>query len=812
MFKNFLKVACRNLIRNKGFSAINIAGLTLGLTACLLIGLFVWDEKQYDQFLPDADQVYRVYNERTDNEGVSNTPRTPPMFATTLQRQFPEVEKAMRMMDLQSKNLFEAGDKKIYEEGGLAAEPTFFDIFPLSFKYGSARKVLDDPNSVVLTDALAVKYFGHTDPVGKQLIIDKEPFLVKGVLKNTTDKFHLRLNYIIPVAHVLTAAKIPAKRMESWGWSQFYTYVKLKKGAQSAPLLAKFRDVIREKALPELKQGGSTYMPYLQPLKDVHLHSSDFKMDIAVKGNITYVKALTIIAVFILLIACFNFVNLATAKSLQRAKEVGVRKSIGASRKQLVLQYTGEAVLLLLISVLISLTLVTLFLPSLNHFTDKHIGTADLYNPVFLSVLLVSTLAVGVAAGFYPAWILSGFQPAKVLKSAPAGSGKPGQIPWLRHGLVVIQFTLSTLLIISAIIVFRQVNYLHNKDLGLNKEQILFFPMHDDNMFKNYAAFKNELTKSPGVSSASIGYGFPGDIFAGDDIIVPHGNEQKTFPVTQLLVDDDYVKTLGLQIVAGRDFSKDITTDKDEAFIINETAVKELGYGTPEKALGQPLQWKVWDSKTPDSLKKGRIIGIVKDFHYKSLYDKLTAAVLQIYPPAYWKVAVKMKTANLANTVADVKNAWNKYSPDFPIEYKFLDDNFDQMYRAEDKLRSLLYLFTGIAIFVGCLGLLGLAAFAAQRRTKEIGIRKVLGASMQRLVLMLSTDFLKLVVIALVIASPIAWYFMNKWLQDFAYRINIDWWIFAVAGLLSMLIAFLTVGFQAVKGAKANPVKSLRSE
>ncbi|HXL55220.1 MAG TPA: FtsX-like permease family protein, partial [Chitinophagaceae bacterium] len=552
--------------------------------------------------------------------------------------------------------------------------------------------------------------------------------------------------------------------------------------------------------------------PFFQPLKDIHLYSANFKFDLAQRGNITYVNALTIIAIFILLIACFNFVNLATAKSLQRAKEVGIRKTIGADRRQLIFQFIGETIFLTFISIIISAGLAMLFLPWLNSFTNKNISGDLFLNPVVIILFIALTLLVGILAGFYPALVLSNFKPVKVLKASLASNEEPGKIPWLRHGLVVIQFTLSVLLIISAIVVFKQVDYLHNKDLGFNKEQIMFFPMRGDNMFKNVDAFKNELVQSPGVSSVSIGYGFPGDAVAGDEIIVPKNGQQVAQSATQLTVDYDYIKTLGLQIIAGRDFSKAMSTDKDHAWIINETAVKQLGFGTSQKALGQRLYWHPWGAANPDSLKIGQVIGVVKDFNYKSLYDKVETTVLQIFPDAAWKVAVKMKTANIGNTINRVRNVWNKFTPEYPIEYKFLDENFEQMYNAEDKLKSLLWIFTCIAIFVGCLGLFGLAAYTAERRRKEVGIRKVLGASTQGVVLLLSKDFIKLVVISLLIASPVAWYFMNKWLQDFAYRINISWWVFAIAAIMALSIAFVTVSFQAIKAAIANPVKSLRTE
>jgi len=807
MFRYFFKTAFRNINSHKGFSFINITGLSLGLTACILIGLFAWDENQYDKFLPGGDQVYRVYNHYTNNEGSEDRAPAPPMFATTLKQDFPEVERTARvLMQPENKTLFEAGNKKIYEQSGYYVDSTYFDVFPLPFQYGTPVKALDDPSSIVISENMANVFFGDTNPVGKQLLMDKAPFTIKGVfVKNP--KFHMQFDYLVPLA----AAQIPSERMQSWQWQQFYNYVKLKKGTNVGLLQSKFQADVNQKSASFMKEMQSSNKPMFQRLQKIHLYSANFKFDLAQRGNITYVRALTIIAIFILLIACFNFINLATAKSLQRAKEVGVRKTIGADRKQLIFQFIGETVFLTFISILISIAAGILLLPWLNQFTGKNISFALFANPFVLLLFIILTLLVGILAGFYPALVLSSFKPLKVLKGA-VNNHSAGKTPWLRHGLVVVQFTLSVLLIISAVVVFRQVNYLHNKDLGFAKDQIMFFPMRGDNMFKNDEAFKNELLQLPGVTSVSIGYGFPGDAVAGDEIIVSKNGQQVKQSATQLMVDYDYIKTLGLQIVAGRDFSKSMSTDKDHAWIINETAVKQLGFGTPQNALGKKLSWHVWNNKNPDSLKTGQVIGVVKDFNYKSLYDKVETTVLQIFPDAAWKVAVKMKAAGMGTTINQVKNIWNQFTPEYPIEYKFLDDNFEQMYQSEDKLKSLLWIFTGIAIFVGCLGLFGLAAYTAERRRKEVGIRKVLGASTKGIVLLLSKDFLKLVAISLLIASPVAWYFMNKWLQDFAYRINISWWIFLLAGMLTILLALITVSFQAIKAAIANPVKSLRTE
>jgi putative ABC transport system permease protein len=532
----------------------------------------------------------------------------------------------------------------------------------------------------------------------------------------------------------------------------------------------------------------------------------------AVKGNITYVRALGLIAVFIFIIACFNFVNLATAKSTQRAREVGVRKAVGAHRGQLMVQFIGETVLLTAISVIAATALASLFLPALNGFTGKQMTFNVFTNPALGIGLVALTGVVGALAGFYPALVLSGFQPVKVLKGAAVAGSQAGKIPWLRHGLIVIQFSLSIFLIISALVVFRQVAYLHQKDLGFEKDQVLFFPMRGEQMFRDHETFKNELRQVPGVAAVTIGYGFPGDAVAGETVFVPRQGRQTEYSVTTLLVDFDYLKTLAVPVVAGRAFSRAYQTDADQAFMINETAARELGFGTPEKALGQPLFWKTWDEARPDSLKKGRIIGVVKDFHYKSLYEKVEPTVLMIYPDAAWKVAVKLRPEGLAGTVSRVKEVWGRFAPDYPLEYVFMDDNFANMYQAEDKLRTLLWIFTTIAIFIACLGLFGLSAYAAERRKKEIGIRKILGANTAGIVTLLSREFLLLVIVASLIAFPLAWYAMHRWLQDFAYRIDMPLAVFLVGGLAASVLAFGTVSFQAVKAAGANPVRNLRTE
>ncbi len=805
MLNDFFKTALRNLYRYKGFSLINILGLAIGVTGCLLIGLFVWDEWKYDSFIKDQQKIYRLYLQGTNENSGKTIVVTPPVYANYIRDKYPEVEDATRLFMWDGKKLMELGEKKAYENKGLMADSNFFTIFPLEFARGNAATALADPASVVLTEALATKYFGTTDPIGKTIMLDKEPFIVKAVLAKVPEHFHLDFHYVLPMA----AAGV-ADRMNRWGWQQFFTYVKLKEAANLPNLQQRFaQDVAKETKAEEGE--AFDFRPLFQPLKDIHLHSSKFEFDNAKRGNVTTVHGLTIIAIFILVIACFNFVNLATARSFRRAKEIGVRKVAGAGRRQLVIQFTGETVLLALMAVTIAVIATFILLPMLNAFTDKTISFNLFTQPALLLLIVGMGVVIGILSGIYPALFMSGFMPIKVLKGLkPMDAG--GGAALSRKALVVIQFALSALLIICTLIAYKQTMFLHRKDLGFNKDLVLYFSALGG-VGEKAETFKTELKKSGGVVSVTGGYGLPGDQFATDGIIVPHENGDKQHGAIQIMVDHDYVTTMGLTLMAGRDFSRQMPTDVREAFIINETAVKELGFGTPEKAIGQPLKWDEWipvDSLNP--VKKGKVIGVVKDFHMKSLHEKLNATVLQIYPQVLSKIAVKVKADDLPNTLQYINNTWNRFAPDYLFDYKFLDENLAAMYKAEDKLTTLLIIATGLAIFVSCLGLFGLSAFSVEQRSKEISVRKVLGASAANIVTLLSKTFLKPVGIAYLIAFPIAWWAMNNWLQDFEYRIKISWIIFVTAALVAFIVALLTISFQSIKAATTNPIKSLRSE
>jgi putative ABC transport system permease protein len=806
MFRNYLKTALRNLWRYKGFSAINIASLTIGLIGCLVIGLFVWDEKQYDRSIPGGENVYRIYEAYDKTSGETKGASVPPMYATFLKQQYPEVDITVRILMSGDKYLMELDEKKGYEERGWFAESSFFQVFPFRFVAGNAATALTDPAAVALSQELANRYFGKENPINKTIKIDKTDFVVKGVFVKPSH-FHFDINFLM----ALPAAELPAERMEAWTWHQFYTYVKLKPDADVRQLQQKFQAHVKKEIFPTLTQAGSTFLPHFQPLKDIHLKSAGFVYDNAIRGNESYVKALTIIAIFVLVIACFNFINLATARSFRRAKEIGVRKVVGAGRTQLIIQFIGETVLLSFFAMILATVATFFIVPSLNQFTEKTIQFNPFTHPLLGVLILASSIVIGVLAGIYPALVLSHFQPIQVLKSLKlAGTGRGTY--WLRQALVVVQFALSALLIVSAVIVYKQTKFLNDKDLGFSKEQIVYFQVRG-NVADNLETFKSELKRSPQIVSVTSGYGLPGDQYAGDGITVPGKEGVKEYPANVFIGDHDYVKTLSLRLIAGRDFSRERTTDEREAFLINETAVKELGFGTPEKAIGQPLHWNEWaptDSLNP--VKKGKVIGVVQDFHYKSLHEKVTTSVIQLYPQVSFKVAVKLNTADMKNTIAYIRDTWARFSPGYPLDYKFMDETFGKMYLSEEKLSRLLWIFTVMAILIGCMGLFALAAFSAEQRIKEIGIRKVLGASVMNLTALLAKNFLRLVLFASLLAFPVAWWAMKAWLEDFPYRVGIGWKVFATTAIASLLIALITVSFQAVKAALTNPVKSLRTE
>ncbi len=806
MLRNYLKIAFRQAWRNPATSLINIGGLAIGITVCLLIGLYVWDEWQFDQYHPDKDRVFRITSARQgEASGPAEWAGTSPALGPALEANFPEVEETLRLFQIRSKQLFTRGADSYLEQKGFFAENSIFDMFYLPLRFGQPAGALSRPNTIVLSDRMAKKYFGDSDPVGQTLQVGSNEITVTGVLQPLSPHFHLDFDYLLSFQNLLD--QVPEERIQSWVWQDFYNYVKVYPGTQVDRLAGKLNQLIETDAHPQTKAHGFYYYANWQALPDIHLHSSLLTNDVAKRANYRYINGLALVGLFLLLIACINFINLSTARAAQRAPEVGVRKATGAMRGQLRGQFLVEAVVVVALATALALPLANLALPHLNDLTGKAMSFPLFSDPVLSLSLVAFTLLVGLLAGAYPAFVLSGFRPAAVLKG---GLVKPsGQVSGLRKALVTLQFGLSILLISCLLILFRQVKFLNQTDLGFQKEQLIHFPMRGS-MFRNVETAKAEFNALPGVVSASACFGIPGDIVSGDNIIVP-GADRRNLPARIFNVDHEYVQTMGMELVAGRDFSRAIPTDTSTAFILNETAVADLGIAeTPQAAIGKRLEWKMWTDQ--DTIKKGTVIGVVRDFHYSSLHEPVQTAVLQIYPDAYWKMALRLHTNDLSTTIAAIEDKWEAFDTGYPIDYQFVDAGFGAMYEEEQKLSTMLLVFTVLAIAIACIGAFGLAVFAAEQRRKEIGIRKVLGASVPGLVSLLSRDFLKLVFLAFLLATPVAWLAMRAWLEDFAYRIDIQWWYFALAGLLVGLIAFLTVGLQGLRSALADPVRALRSE
>ncbi|MCB0488282.1 MAG: ABC transporter permease [Cyclobacteriaceae bacterium] len=800
MLINYLKISLRTITKHKLFSIITIVGMSLSLASCLLIGLFVWDELSFDQYHPDGDRTFRIYNVRSGNDGVTTyLPIVPPTFGPTLEKDYAEVESTLRMMNIYGSKLFELKGEKTKESKGVYAENTFFDMLTVNLVQGDAGSALEKPNSVVLSKTLSEKYFGDSNSVGENITLSGNEMLITGVYEDFPVNSHLQINYVISFASILQ--EVPKERIESWIWQQFFTYVKFKPGTDVTAFESKLADFVKQYAYPTIEPAGFTYLPHLQNIKNIHLHSSSFEWEIAQRGNAQSVYVLSAAALFILVIASLNFVNLSTARSLKRMKEVGVRKVAGALRTQLIFQFTSESITITLIGLVIAISITQIGLPYLNDFAGKSISSP--FNLPFITAVVIFSLLLGGLAGSYPAWHLSRFRPATVLYNR-SGASAEGNI--YRNILVVLQFMFSFFLIIGSLVVLAQNDLLHNKDLGFDKEQLMVMTLSQDKKAE-HETVKQEFLKNPSVEQATIGYGLPGDIIAGDGIIEPLTG--KSLPANLFCVDFDYVKTLGMEIVAGRDFSREFTSDGQRAFIINETAAKSYGFGTPEEAIGHPIHWEEWIG---DSTKRGEVVGVVKDFHFKSLREQMSPVVMHIYPQVFYTLTLRVKSDNLTATIAQVKSTYEKLVPEQPFSYKFLDENYDSMYKSEEKLSGLFSLFTGLAIVVACMGLFGLVEFSVNQRIREIGIRKVFGASINSLLLLLTRKYFALILVAFVVIVPVSYYTAQQWLSTFAYRIELSPWIYLEACGLIISITIATVSFQSVKAALTNPATTLRTE
>ncbi|MGN6193396.1 MAG: ABC transporter permease [Ginsengibacter sp.] len=798
MFKNYFKIAWRNLIKNKVFSFINIAGLTIGLTCCLLIALYIHQQLSFDKFQKNGDRIARVimqynFNGSTEsNEGNYTSVRVAAIFPKT----FPEVEAAIKMTEYSRVVRY---DNKMFDEKKfMYADPDFFDIFSFKLLRGNILDALSAPYDIVLTESTAKKYFGNSDPINKTLRVgnDSNLYHVTGIMEDCPSNSQIQLDLLSS----FSSLGLTPDYEDSYWDANYTTYLLLKNKNAISGLQAKLPAFMKK----EMEGKGATINFHLEPFNKIHLYSP---YDSFVPNtSITYIYILGAVALLILIIACFTYVNLSTARSLERAREVGVRKVIGALKNQLFWQFINESVLLSLIAVLLSLFLAALLLPFFNNLSNEQLKAQALFSFPFIVFSVSVGIMISFLAGFYPALILTKFQPVKVLKGTfkNTGSGKV-----LRKSLIVFQFAISVFLIVSAFIIQQQLYFIQHKKLGYSRDHVLVLPMNDK-MLARIDVIKQQFKTDPDVLNVSRCVRSPVEGGGGYNMRSSTMSENEQIAVTANPVDEEFINTVGLQLIAGTNFTaqdiKDLSNDsavnkQEYHFILNESAAKQLGW-TPQEAIGKRMYM---------AQRGGFVRGVVKDFNFESLHSPIKPFVL--FPEIRGReLLVKLSGQHLVQTISFLQSKWKELVPDRPFEYHFMDEDYNRLYQSEIRLGEIMNVFTLIGILLACFGLFGLSSYAMRQRTKEVGIRKVLGASVAGISAMLSKDFLKLVLISIVIATPIGWLAMNAWLRNFAYRISINGWIFLAAAFLSIFVALITVSFQAIKAAIANPVKSLRSE
>lgn len=792
MFKNYLKTAWRNLRKNKVLTLINILGLTIGITVCLMIFIFIVNEFSHDNFHKDGARIYRVMR-GFESEGKSRSVAyLSGMYGPALENEFKgQIEEVIRVN--QNDNLISIGDRSFHETKIINADSNFFSFFSFPLLQGNPKTALQDPHSIVLTETVAKKYFGNAaDAMGKTVLMDKDlPLKVTGIAKDISSNSHLEFDIIIPLENYKDRSW-----MTVWSNNGIYTYVKLAPQITEAQIEKQLPAFMEKYMGSDMRKYGFNFTLSITPLKDVYL--SDESFDGVKHGDRTVVYIFLSIAALILLIACINFINLSTIRAAERSKEVGLRKVLGALRNNLIWQFISESVLLTLISCILSVGLLLLVMPWYNELLGYSLIASWSTPPVYLFLLGVILIA-GFLSGSYPAFFLSAFSPIQALKGR-LRLGKGGSS--FRQALVVVQFSISVFLIVGTIVITKQMSFIKNKQLGYNQEQTMLIRIDNNDIYGNLRAFKNELGKESRVQSVSAMSGEPGGFFDGHMFEVEDHAER--WNARTEFADFELVKTLGLKVIAGRDFSASFPTDTTGAVLINKTAATRLGW-TPEQSVGKWIRNSIRDTA------RRQIVGVVEDFNFQSLKNDIEPLV--IAPNMDRRViAVKLNAGDLPGSIAVVEKAYKKVASAYPFEYSFLDQQFDDLYKKDIRQQTVLSVFAMLAIFVACLGLFGLASFTAIKRFKEIGVRKVLGSSVQGIVLLLSKDLLKPVIIATCIALPVGYWVMNSWLQEFAYKTPLNWWVFALAALVTFGIAFITVYVKAIKAALANPVKSLRTE
>jgi len=786
MFKNYLKIALRNIRKHKGYSFINIAGLAIGVAACLMLFLWVQDELSYDRYHEKADQIYRVISQSEAEGQTRRFARTSAPVGPALVNDFPEIEKSVRF----ARNGFVVSyQNKRFMEQVYFTDPEIFDVFTFPLTKGNPKNAFKEPYSIVISEEMSRKYFSDENPLGKIITLgEQHDYRITGVFKDIPQNSHFRFHFLG------LFSDYASRHFDQWGISNYWTYILVSENFSPDEFEEKLPLFVEKYRGREARYVYKITYP-LQALTRIHLHSN-LRGEIGSNRSMGTIYIFSAIAVFILLIACLNYINLSTARYATRAKEVGLRKVVGATRPQLIKQFLGETFLFSFIALPLSVMLAELFLPLFNSLSGKKLAVHYFDNMFLLPGLAFIILFVGFASGIFPAFLISALKPVNslrgMLKASSKGSG-------LRKTLIVSQFAVSILFLVSTFTVLSQLNYMRNRNLGLDKEHVVTLPIYDKDVLGKLDTVKNEFLQNSSVSSVSVSNFFPGNATWYQNYRYESMNESEHPMIRWLVVDHDFIETFGIELIAGRNFSKRFPSDVDHAYILNESAVKEIGWESP---VGKELE----------IMNKGPVIGVVKDFHFRPLHQKIEPAALYIYPKLFQYISVRISPTDVSRSIDFLKAKWQALVPGQTFQYSFLDEDFDNLYKAEMRLGKIFTVVTFLAIFIACLGLFGLAAFEALQRNKEMGIRKVLGASAAGIVVLLSKEFTKWVLLANIIAWPVAYYAMNRWLQNFAYRINIGPLIFLQSAVLAFIVALLTVSYQAMKVSLANPVDTLRYE
>lgn len=783
MLKNYLKIAFRHLTQNKSYTIINTLGLGVGLAACIIIGLWVNYELSYDDYHHNSGRIYRVLN--------GDVAAIPPTLAPAFKNDHPELaEEVIRFWPTKAPSDIVYEDKIFAEQHITFSDPAIFEVFSHPLVLGDKETALIAPKSIVLSKSTAEKYFGNENPLGKTMNMWGQDLEVTAVFEDVPLNSHHRYDILVPIELLRT---FMGSMMNNWTWAGFYTYMLLPENIQPTQVeeaIATTFDKYTDEDFP-----AST----LQPLDEIYFAPAE--KDIAATGNLSYVFILGTIAIFVLIVACVNFMNLSTAYSTLRKKEVGMRKTLGAQRNQLIGQFLGEAILLSLLALSVALILVELSLPFFSNFTGKPLQMPFKHGPAAILGFIGLALLVGTAAGSYPAFFLSRFRPVHALKSNSTTASSGGV---LRKSLVVFQFVISTFLIIAAITVYHQLNFMQDKNLGFDEEQVIITEAGD------YQLLKEELGKLPGVQQISAAHSVPGQRFPYYPFRTQEMAPDSLPTMRTLRVNPGFIETLGMNMAMGRSFDEQIPTDATQAFVINEAAAAYLGWDNP---IGKEISWYDFseDGSSFEVAKRGEVIGVVDDFNYASLHNSVEPLIMHVSQSINLAV-IRLHPDNTGEIIAQIRETWNNVSPNRPFWYYFLDAELDRQYGAEQKLGQVFGGLTLLALFIACLGLFGLTAFTARQRTKEIGIRKVMGAGVRQIIILLNTDVVKMVALSMAIAMPVSWYAMNQWLADFAYRIDLGAGIFLVSGFIALIVALLTVSWQSIRAATMNPVNSLRNE